>query len=390
MKALYKYPQTEFPYARLIEENRRRGLGATEFELIDTGAFHEDRYFDVFAEYAKAKDERHPHSSDGCKSRPGKATLHLLPTLWFRNTWSWGEISEECTRKPSLSLERKGLVRARHEVLGEYELTYEGEATPLFTENETNAVRLFGSANGTAFTKDAFHERVIHGREEATNLANFGTKFAPYYVLEMEAGESRVVRIRLSAVVAGVGDPGPGQDVSARRPGSTIPATTTPDPFIDFDHIFAQRLADADEFYDAIAPTGIDEESKKVARQGYAGLLWSKQFYHYVVREWLEGDPAQPKPPAERYGGRNHDWPHLFNRDVISMPDKWEYPWFAAWDLAFHMVPFAKIDPHFAKKQLELFLREWYMHPNGQLAGLRVRLWRCESASARLGGLARL
>ena len=346
MKALYKYPQAEFPYGQLVAENRARGLGATEFELIDTGAFAEDRYFDVFAEYAKADDNDTLIRLTIANRGPEKATLHLLPTLWFRNTWSWGPVPEECTTKPSIRLERDGLVRARHEVLGEYELAYEGAAAPLFTDNETNAMRLYGNSNGTAFAKDAFHEHVIHGRTEAVNPANIGTKFAPHYILEVGAGESQVVRLRLSAKTA----------------------TESKNAFGDFDEIFAKRIAEADEFYHAIAPNGCDKEALNVARQGYAGLLWSKQFYNYVIREWLNGDPGQPKPPPERHGGRNAEWKHLFNRDIISMPDKWEYPWFAAWDLAFHMVPFSKVDPFFAKKQLELFLREWYMHPNGQLA----------------------
>jgi Mannosylglycerate hydrolase MGH1-like glycoside hydrolase domain len=345
MKALYKYPQTEFPYGRLVEENRRRGLGATEFELIDAGAFHEDRYFDVFAEYAKAAENDILIRLAIANRGPEKATLHLLPTLWFRNTWSWGPVPEECTTKPSITLEHDGLARARHDVLGEYELSYEGAATPLFTDNETNAARLYGNVNGTAFAKDAFHERIIHGRTDAVNPANIGTKFAPHYVLEIGAGESQIVKLRLSeAGVAPI------------------------DRFAGFDKVFTGRIQEADDFYQAIAPAGCHAEEMNVARQGYAGLLWSKQFYNYVIREWLNGDPGQPKPPPERLGGRNAEWKHLFNRDIISMPDKWEYPWFAAWDLAFHMVPFSKIDPHFAKKQLELFLREWYMHPNGQLA----------------------
>jgi hypothetical protein len=279
-------------------------------------------------------------------------------------------VPEECSTKPSITLERDGVVRAHHDVMGDYELAYEGEAVPLFTENETNSARLYNYANGTAFAKDAFHEYVVQGRTEAVNSANLGTKFAPQYVLEIGAGESQVVRLRLSAtpVVAGIGDPGRRDGATADRPGSTIPATTARDAFSDFDTVFARRISEADEFYHAIAPSGCDKQALNVARQGYAGLLWSKQFYNYVIREWLNGDPAQPAPPPERHGGRNAEWKHLFNRDIISMPDKWEYPWFAAWDLAFHMVPFSKVDPFFAKKQLELFLREWYMHPNGQLA----------------------
>jgi Glycosyl hydrolase family 63 C-terminal domain len=345
MRALYKFPQAEYPYTRLVEENRRRGLGATEFELIETGVFDENRYFDVFVEYAKgaANDiliriSVENHGRD-------KSTLHLLPTLWFRNTWSWGKIAEECTSKPSIELERDGLARARHEELGEYQFAYEGNATPLFTENETNAMRHWGQVNGHSYAKDAFHEYVVHGNEEAANPANTGTKFAPHYVLEIEAGQSQTVRLRLSAK-----DEAPAE------------------AFVEFDSIFARRRSESDQFYDAVLPAGMSDEARSVARQAYAGLLWSKQFYHYVIRAWLSGDPAQPLPPPERHNGRNREWAHLFSRDIISMPDKWEYPWFAAWDLAFHMIPFSRIDSDFAKKQLILFLREWYMHPNGQIS----------------------
>jgi hypothetical protein len=363
MKALYKYPQAEYPYGRLIEENRRRGLGAPEFELIDTGLFNEDRYFDVVAEYAKASENDILIRLTIANRGPEKATLHLLPTLWFRNTWSWGAIPEESTNKPSITLKCDDVVRAQHDVLGAYQLAFEGKATPLFTDNETNSGRIYNYSNGQQFVKDAFHEYVVHGRTDAVNSQNTGTKFAPHYVLEIEPGASRVVRLRLS-VVAGGDDAGLGQSDAADKPGSTPPATGA---FADFDEIFARRVKEAGEFYDAVIPSETDVEAKKVARQGYAGLLWSKQFYHYCIREWLSGDPAQPPPPPERNFGRNREWTHLFNRDVISMPDKWEYPWFAAWDLAFHMIPFSKVDPDFAKKQLILFLREWYMHPNGQI-----------------------
>jgi hypothetical protein len=362
MKALYKYPQAEYPYGRLIEENRRRGLGAPEFELIDTGIFNDDRYFDLFAEYAKASENDILIRLTIANRGPDKATLHLLATLWFRNTWSWGSTPEESTNKPSIALERDGLVRARHDVLGSYQLAFEGKAKPLFTENETNSARIHNYPNGQQFVKDAFHEYVVHGRTDAVNPQNTGTKFAAHHVLEIEPGASQVVRLRLSAV-AGRGEASSGRDGAPERPGSTLPATA----FVNFDEIFGQRVKEADEFYDAVIPSEMDGDAKKVARQGYAGLLWSKQFYHYSVREWLSGDPAQPAPPPERHFGRNREWMHLFNRDVISMPDKWEYPWFAAWDLAFHMIPFSKIDPDFAKKQLILFLREWYMHPNGQI-----------------------
>jgi hypothetical protein len=363
MKALYKYPQAEYPYGWLIEENRRRGLGAPEFELIDTGLFHEDRYFDVFVEYAKASENDILIRLTMANRGPEKATLHLLPTLWFRNTWSWGEIPEECTAKPLIALKRDGLVHVHHDQLGDYQLAYEDNATPLFTENETNSARLHGYENPQPFVKDAFHDHVVSGRTAAVNPELTGTKFAPHYVLEIEPGKSHVVRLRLSAV-AGGDDAGQTRNEAARPPGSTPPATAA---FADFDQIFAQRMKDADEFYDTVIPSEMDQEAKKVARQGYAGLLWSKQFYNFVIRDWLAGDPMQPPPPPERKFGRNHEWMHLFNRDIISMPDKWEYPWFAAWDLAFHMIPFSKIDPHFAKSQLILFLREWYMHPNGQI-----------------------
>ncbi len=362
MKALYKYPQAEYPYGRLAEENRKRGLGAPELELIDTGVFNEDRYFDVFAEYAKASEDDILIRLTIANRGPEKATLHLLPTLWFRNTWSWGPIPEESTSKPSIGLEGDGVVRARHEVLGEYQLAYEGKAKPLFTENETNSARIHNYPDGQ-FAKDAFHEYVVNAKVDAVNPENTGTKFAPHYVLEIQPGKSQVVRLRLSALAGGA-DAGQGGDSAARRSGSTPPATEL---FADFDRIFAQRIKEADEFYGAVISPEMGQEARKVARQGYAGLLWSKQFYNYVIREWLSGDPAQPPPPSERKFGRNREWPHLFNRDIISMPDKWEYPWFAAWDLAFHMIPFSKIDPHFAKKQLNLFLREWYMHPNGQI-----------------------
>jgi hypothetical protein len=363
MKALYKYPQAEYPYGRLIEENRRRGLGAPELELIDTGVFDEDRYFDVFAEYAKASENDILIRLTIANRGPEKATLHLLPTVWFRNTWSWGPTPEESANKPSITLESDGVVRARHDVLGDYRLAFEGKATPLFTENETNSARIHNFTNGQRFVKDAFHEYAVHSRADVVNPQNIGTKFAAHYLLEIEPGKSEVVRLRLSAV-AGGGDAGSGRSAASGQLGSTPPAT---DPFADFEEVFAQRLKEADEFYDAVIPSETSDEAKKVARQGYAGLLWSKQFYHYSIREWLSGDPAQPAPPPERHFGRNREWTHLFNRDVISMPDKWEYPWFAAWDLAFHMIPFSKIDPDFAKKQLILFLREWYMHPNGQI-----------------------
>ncbi len=349
-RALYKYPQSEFPYARLVEENRRRGRSEPEFELLDTGAFDGGRYFDVEAEYAKASPDDVLVRLTVSNRGPDAATVHLLPTLWFRNTWSWGKVDGEADGKPSLDLRPDGTVSASHPTLPP--MTLSAGAAPdgsrprwLLTENETNAERLFGVPNATPFVKDAFHEAVVGGRAEAVNPAGRGTNAAAWYVLDVPAGASRRVDLRLRAEAPGAG--------AAFGPA--------------FDAVVAARAAEADAVYAGVIPAEATAEERAVARQAYAGLLWSKQFYHYVVREWLDGDPGQPAPPAARQRGRNADWGHLYNRDVLSMPDAWEYPWYAAWDLAFHMIPFAKIDPQFAKDQLILMLREWYMHPNGQI-----------------------
>jgi hypothetical protein len=349
MKALYKYPQRQYPYDWLVRENRTRGRTEPEFELADTGVFDDGRYFDVFAEYAKDGPEDIAIRITVANRGPEQATIHLLPTLWFRNTWSWGRESEGYSDRPRL---RRGdaAITAEHSVLGEYELRAEGLDQPgspalLFTENESNAGRLFGAQDAQPFVKDGFHRAVIQGEASAVNPAEEGTKAAIHYVLSIPAGEERVVRLRLTGRGAG-GSKGIGAEL---------------------DRIFEDRIRETEEFYRERLPEAATEDEMRVLRQGYAGLLWSKQLYYYVVRDWLEGDPAQPAAPASRRGGRNADWSHVFNRDVISMPDKWEYPWYAAWDLAFHMIPFARIDPHFAKEQLLLFLREWYMHPNGQI-----------------------
>ena len=350
LKALYKYPQSEFPYARLLAENRRRGAHEPEFELPDTGVFDENRYFDIMVEYAKASPNDILIRITVCNRGPTAAGLHLLPTLWFRNTWSWGRTGEGYWPKPRIKRTGDGSLLAEHASLGRVRLEAErfpGKVSPelLFTENETNAAQLFGVKNATPYVKDAFHESIIHGRTEAVNPAGIGTKAAAHYRLEIPAGGEVTVRLRLFA-----------EDEAPQHPISP-----------DFDQIFKERMHEADEFYAARIPAGLSEEERRVVRQAYAGLLWTKQFYHYVVKDWLEGDPAQPSPPPSRQQGRNHDWTHLSNRDVISVPDKWEYPWYAAWDLAFHMIPFAQIDPQFAKEQLLLFLREWYMHPSGQI-----------------------
>ena len=350
MKALYKYPLAEYPYARLVEENRSRGLAERELELADTGAFAERSYVDVIAEYAKAAPGDLLARITLANRSSARATLHVLPTLWFRNTWSWGRKGEGYGERPALSLYEDGSVRAEHATLGRMRLVAApgpGGAAPewLFTENESNKERLWGTKNASPYVKDAFHEYVVRGRQDAVNPARVGTKAAALYRLELAAGAEVTLQLRLSA-----------EDEAPEQPFGA-----------DFRMVFEQRLREADAFYTARTPAGATEEERRVLRQGWAGLLWSKQFYCYVVKDWLAGDPAQPAPPAERRAGRNAEWRHLYNRDVISMPDKWEYPWYAAWDLAFHMIPFAAVDPQFAKDQLLLFLREWYMHPNGQI-----------------------
>ncbi len=348
MKALYKYPQAEFPYRRLVEENRRRTAREPELELLDTGVF-EQGYFDVTAEYAKGSPNdiliRITVANRGAES----AALHVLPTLWFRNTWSWGRRSEGYHDRPRMRRAGPGRIAADHPTLGMFLLSaapHPDGSTPelLFTENETNVERLFGAPNPSPWVKDAFGEYVIHGRREAVNPDEAGTKAAAHYRLLIPAGGQVVLSLRLSA-----------EEEAPLR------------PFDDgFDRTFDQRTAEADAFYAGLLPDAAAPQERTVARQAYGGLLWSKQFYHYAVREWLEGDPAQPAP-ARRPGARNSDWQHLYNRDVISMPDKWEYPWYAAWDLAFHAIALARVDPDFAKQQLLLVLREWYMHPNGQI-----------------------
>ncbi|AHG89404.1 Glycoside hydrolase, family 63 [Gemmatirosa kalamazoonensis] len=345
MKALYKYPQAEFPYARLVEENRRRGKLDRELELADTGVFDDGRYFDVLAEYAKASPDDVLIRISVTNHGPEAAELHLLPTLWFRNTWSWGRASGE---RPRLRQAGDARVVAEHGTLGRFALdVQEAPHAPalLFTENETNAARLYGVPSASPHVKDAFHARVIHGDVDAVSDAGAGTKAAAWYRLVVAAGETIVVKLRLAPE-------------DAPRAGSLG---------AEFDAVFERRVAEADDFYGERVPGPLSDDERRVARQAYAGLLWSKQFYHYAVNEWIEGDPAHPAPPPQRLGGRNAEWKHLYNADIISMPDKWEYPWYAAWDLAFHTIALARVDPEFAKGQLVLLLREWYMHPNGQI-----------------------
>jgi hypothetical protein len=351
LKGLYKYPQAAFPYEWLVAENRRRGRLDREFELVDTGIFKGNRYFDIVAEYAKANTDDILIRITVANRGPESATLHLLPTLWFRNSWSWGCSHEGCEIKPRIDMDSDGGLRATQATLGTFRFFAEpmpGSEAPsyLFTENETNYERLFQLSNGGRPVKDAFQDFVVDGKKEALSPQPAGTKAAPYYVVSVPAGGETVIRLRLFA-----------EDQAPAKPYFGA----------EFDRIFDQRVQETNEFYDSHLESDMQPEGKSIARQAYAGLLWNKQFYHYSVKEWLFGDPGQPPPPAGHEHGRNVDWQHLFNRDVISMPDKWEYPWYAAWDLAFHMLPFAKIDPEFAKGQLLLLLREWYMHPNGQM-----------------------
>jgi hypothetical protein len=344
MAYLYKYPQREFPYAPLVGENARRDRRTPEYELLDTGVFAEARYFDVLVEYAKATIDDVLVRISVTNRGPEAAPIHVLPTLWFRNTWSWEPGSDRPRLRAGIPGFGWSVVEAEHATLGRRWLVCEGTAHLLFTENETNTHRLWGVPNTAAYVKDAFHDCVVQGRPEAVNATGEGTKAAAHYTFTLQAGETRDVHLRLSDV-----------------PPAAAPFGRA------FDALLARRRTEADEFYATVVPAACSEDARAVARQAFAGLLWSKQFYHLDVKRWLDGDPGQPAPPPERRHGRNAQWGHLYNADVISMPDKWEYPWYAAWDLAFHTIPLALIDPDFAKAQLILFLREWYMHPNGQI-----------------------
>ena len=343
MKYLYKYPISAFPYARLVEENRKRSKDQTEFELLDTGVFDDSRYFDVFVEYVKADVEDILVKITVANRGPEAANLRVLPTIWFRNSWSWGNGD----KRPELHQSRSGtnpVIELNQAELGKRWFWCEGSPQLLFTENETNCQRLFRIANRTPYVKDSINDCIVDGVKEAINPACRGTKAAAHYSLKLYPGESKVIRLRLT--------------------DSDFKATSA---FADFDRIVALRQREADEFYATIIPQDLSADAQNVMRQSLGGMLWSKQFYHYVVKDWLVGDPGNPTPPRERKKGRNREWVHLHNSDVISMPDKWEYPWYAAWDLAFHCIPLALVDPDFAKEQLTLMLREWYMHPNGQI-----------------------
>jgi hypothetical protein len=336
MKMLYKYPQRAFPYERLLAENQQRDRGQPEFELLDTGIFDDDRYFDVFIEYAKADPEDVLMRLTIHNRGPEEAVLHVLPHLWFRNTWSWAGIS-----KPSLSVVAEDVILAMHKPLGARYCYFDRPNRLLFTDNDSNPI-LWNDQGGKGYFKDAFHDYVIRGDHLAVNPQESGTKSAAYHVLNLAGGASATVRLRLREHPVAV-------------------------PFENFDDLVEARRREADEFYAELEANIKSDDARNVQRQAFAGLLWNKQSYHFDIPLWLKGDPAMPPPPVERRHGRNHEWLHLNNSEILSMPDKWEYPWFAAWDLAFHCLPLALVDAEFAKEQLLLLTREWYMHPNGQL-----------------------
>lgn len=342
MKYLYKYPQQAFPYQQLVEENRKKSQTEPEFELLDTGVFENNRYFDVFVEYAKASAEDILIQIQVINRGDEEKPLHLLPTLWFRNTWSWDETSEKPYLKLSKSDSDCPVIHASHPTLGDRWLYCAKPDELLFTENETNNEKLFGSKNHSSYVKDGINDYIVAAKQDAVNPENIGTKVSAVYSWKIGAGQTKTIWLRLS----------------------DSPELATPFG-AEFEQVFAQRQQDADEFYQRFSSTSVSADQKRIQRQAFAGLLWTKQYYHYVVQDWLNGDPAQPAP--QRENARNQEWIHLYNDDILSMPDKWEFPWYAAWDTAFHVLPLAMIDPDFAKRQLDLLTREWYLHPNGQI-----------------------
>jgi len=343
MKYLYKYPQQEFPYARLVSESRSAGAKKSEFELCDTNIFAEGRYFDVFVEYAKSSPEDIYVKIRVENRGPEKSTLSILPTLWFRNDWAW----KTGVQKPKLSLGRPDqstyVIEASHPTLGKRWLYASNADDVVFTDNETNYQRIFGLPSANEYFKDGIDRFVVKGNSATVNSLRNGTKAAVVYRLDVEPGASREVVLRL-----------------CDQPNLV-------DPLGQVDRVFAERMLEADQFYSEVIPSTLSADAQAVQRQALAGMLWNKQYYHYVVEDWIAGDPLGPPPPANRHLGRNADWRHVYTDDVLSMPDKWEYPWFAAWDTAFHVIPLALVDPDFAKKQMVLLTREWYMHPNGQI-----------------------
>ena len=345
MKFLYKYPQQEFPYSWLVSENRRRGKNDFEFELMDTGIFNEDRYFDVFVEYAKGSPEDILIRIQAVNRGPEPAQLDLIPTTWFRNTWSWGLDDRRPRVREADSLSSAKTLHLQLDYYGDRWLYCEGSPDLLFTRNETNKQRLFNVANDSAYVKDAINDYIVHGKKEAVDPRMSGTKAAAHYHATVLPGETVSLRLRFT----------------------DLQFAADKNPFQEFEQIFESRIQEANAFYESVTPKELSDDARNVMRQGFAGMLWNKQYYHFDIPRWLRGDLAGPIPPAQRLNGRNSGWTHLYNADVISMPDNWEYPWYAAWDLAFHCIAIALVDPDFAKQQLILLLREWYMHPNGQL-----------------------
>jgi hypothetical protein len=368
MKALYKYPQQAFPYAQLVEENRRRDRRQPEFELLDTGVFNENRYFDVFVEYAKQSADDILIQITIINRGAETKNLHLLPTLWFRNIWTWNGEREKPTLEAVESENNTSVIAAFHHTLGKRWLYAQGNAVLLFTENETNYERIFGIPNQFPYVKDGIHEYVVNGQKDAVNPDQVGTKAAIYYELAIASGETKIIQLRLSDTVPeSFGSLFSSSELNNQLDDPNAKVQNLKSPFQNFEAILSTRKQEADRFYDRITPFPLTNDMRDVQRQAFAGMLWCKQYYHYIVEDWLKGDPATLQPPRVRKRGRNHEWFHLYTDDILSMCDKWEYPWFAAWDLAFHCITFAMIDPDFAKYQLDVLTREWYMHPNGQI-----------------------
>lgn len=337
LKMLYKYPQQKFPYQKLLDINQGRGKNELEYELLDTGVFDADQYFDVFVEYAKSDTDDVLMRITAHNRAAEAAPLHVFPQIWCRNTWDWGGDKA----RPIITTTDTHAMRIHHEQLGDYYCYLDGAPELLFCDNTTNTPKMYAK-QATGYYKDAFHEAVVQGRNQAVNPDKQGTKACGHYTFSVPANDKVVVRLRLSKQINQA-------------------------PFKDFNQVIIQRIKEADAFYDHLQQGLADAESRMIQRQAFAGMIWSKQFYYYDIPQWLKGDPDQPKPPPERRKIRNSNWQHLNNADIISMPDKWEYPWYASWDLAFHCVTLALVDPSFAKQQILLMTRVWYMHPNGQI-----------------------
>ena len=345
MRMVYRYPQARFPYEELVRQNGARSKMEGEFEIWNTNVFTQNRYFDIEIEYAKADAHDILIRVRAKNCGPEPAPLHLLPTIWFRNTWSWGRNSTKPALRKTSERSHVAVITASESALGNYDLFCDSADDLFFTENDSDAERLWGTPNSTPFVKSSINDRVIDGKVDIVNSAQTGTKAAVHYKFNIPPQETISIRLRLT------------------RGGGK----TSLEAFADFEAVFKKRRAEADQFYNELAPETLDEERRAIQRQAFAGLLWNKQFYHYIVDQWLAGDPGQPPPPADRLEGRNAGWRNIYNERVMSMPDKWEFPWYASWDLAFHCIPLALIDAQFAKSQLDLIVREWYQHPNGQI-----------------------